>query len=376
MRVPPATVYFPEEDRHRILGWIDEALATGQLTLGKLGRELEERFAAYVGTRYAVAVSSGTSAIEIPLRALGVTGKEVLVPANTFFATAAAAVHAGARVRFLDCDPETMAVSAADLEAQIGPHTAGVIVVHIGGLVTPDIERIRRVCDARGIWLFEDAAHAHGSTHGGKGAGTFGIAGSFSFYPTKVMAGGEGGMIVTDDERIYREALIYRDQGKASFTQNTHTRMGSNWRMSELHAAVALAQFDRLEEFIARRTNVARIYDAALADGRLGLRPVTVPEGSRCNYYKYAVYLPDGVDRAALKTLLRAEYDIGLSGEVYETPLHEQPVFAPYHDRSLPGAERTCARHICLPVSAVMTDDQARYVVESLGEALKRTRQA
>lgn len=372
MRVPPATVYIPEADRRAILARIDEALATGQLTLGKFGRELEERFAAYCGATYAVAVSSGTSALEIALRALGVEGKEVLVPANTFFATAAAALHAGARVRFLDCDPRTMAVSVQDLAEQIGPRTAGVIVVHIGGLVTPDIEAIRRLCAERGIWLLEDAAHAHGSTMGGRMAGTFGVAGAFSFYPTKVMTAGEGGMIVTDDQRLRDEALIYRDQGKASFTQNAHTRLGSNWRMSELHAAVALSQLARLDEFIAHRQRIARIYDAALADGRLGLRPLAVPEGARCNYYKYVVYLPDGVDRAALKRLLREEYEIGLSGEVYETPLHEQPVFAPYRDRSLPGAEYLCARHICLPISAVMTEEQARFVVDALADAVRR----
>jgi dTDP-4-amino-4,6-dideoxygalactose transaminase len=372
MRVPPATVYIPEADRRAILARIDEALATGQLTLGKFGRELEERFAAYCGATYAVAVSSGTSALEIALRALGVEGKEVLVPANTFFATAAAALHAGARVRFLDCDPRTMAVSVEDLAAQIGPRTAGVIVVHIGGLVTPDIEAIRRLCAERGIWLLEDAAHAHGSTMGGRMAGTFGVAGAFSFYPTKVMTAGEGGMIVTDDERLRDEALIYRDQGKASFTQNAHTRLGSNWRMSELHAAVALSQLARLDEFIAHRQRIARVYDAALADGRLGLRPLAVPEGARCNYYKYVVYLPDGIDRAALKRLLREEYDIGLSGEVYETPLHEQPVFASYRDRSLPGAEYLCARHICLPISAVMTEEQARFVIDALADAVRR----
>lgn len=374
MRVPPAAVHIPEDDRRAILARIDAALATGQLTLGAAGRELEERFAAVHTSRYAVAVSSGTSALEICLRALGVEGKEVLVPANTFFATAAAAVHAGARLRFLDCDPRTMAISVEDLERQVSPATAGVIVVHIGGLVTPDVEAIGRICAERGIWLLEDAAHAHGSSHGGRMAGTFGVAGAFSFYPTKVIAGGEGGMIITDDEHIYREALIYRDQGKASFTQNVHVRLGSNWRMSELHAAVALAQLDRLEEFIERRTAIARIYDAAIAGGRLDLRPLVVPEEGRTNYYKYVAWLPDGVDRAALKRLLREEYDIGLSGEVYEAPLHEQPVFAPARDRPLPGAEQICARHVCLPVSAVMTDEQAHYVVASLAEALARVR--
>ena len=376
MRVPPATVYVPEEDRKAILARIDEALSTGQLTLGKFGRELEERFAAYVGTRYAVAVSSGTSAIEIPLRTLGVAGKEVLVPTNTFFATAAAVVHAGGIPHFVDCSPQTMAMDVTDLRRQLGPNTAGVIVVHIGGLVTPDIEEIRRICDERGIWLFEDAAHAHGSTHGGRQAGHFGVAASFSFYPTKVMAAGEGGIIVTDDETIYREAQIYRDQGKASFTQNAHTLMGSNWRMSELHAAVALSQFGRLDEFIAHRQHLATIYAERLAALELGVRPLTVPEGSRCNYYKYIAFLPEGVERTALKKLLREQYDIGLSGEVYEAPLHDQPVFAPYRDRALPDAEQLCARHICLPVSAVMTDAQAHYVIDSLAAALKTLRAA
>src|SRR5829696_2128515 len=201
MRVPPASVYFPAEDRETILQQIDECLATGQLTLGKYGKELEDRFAAYIGVEHAVAVSSGTSAIEIPLRVLGVEGKEVLVPANTFFATAAAVLHAGGRPRFVDCDPATMSIDPDDLRRAIGPETAGLVIVHIAGLVTPAINEIKRICDGAGIWLFEDAAHAHGSAHAGRNAGAFGVAASFSFYPTKVMAGGEGGIIVTNDDR-------------------------------------------------------------------------------------------------------------------------------------------------------------------------------
>jgi perosamine synthetase len=363
-------VYFPPEDRAAILQQIDECLATGQLTLGKLGRQLEERFAAYLGVYHAVTVNSGTSAIEIPLRAMGVEGKEVLVAANSFFATAAAAIAAGASVRFIDCNPSTMAVDADLLRGAIGPETAGVIVVHIGGLVSPDIAELRKICDDEGVWMFEDAAHAHGSAHDGQMAGTFGAAGSFSFYPTKVMAGGEGGIIVTDDERIADEARIYRDQGKASFLTNLHTRLGYNWRMSEPHAAIALSQFGRLDEFIAHRQHVAARYDAALAPS--ALRPLSVPETARCNYYKYVAFLPDGVDRAALKQLLRDEYGVGLSGEVYDTPLHRQPVFEQWAVESLPGAEEICARHVCLPVSAVMTDDDVDYVVASLEAALER----
>lgn len=369
MRVPPAAIHFPPEDRATILAQIEESLISGQLTLGKIGAELEQSFAAYLGVKHAIAVNSGTSALEIPLLALGVRGKEVLVPANTFFATAAAVVFAGARPRFVDCDPSTMAVDPEHLRASIGPNTAGAVVVHIGGLVTPDIDEIRSICDEAGIWMLEDAAHAHGSTHAGRYAGTFGVAGAFSFYPTKVMAGGEGGMIVTNDDRVAEEARIYRDQGKASFLTNLHTRLGYNWRMSEPHAAIALSQFKRLDQFIAHRQGVAAVYDQAIDS--LELTPLAVPAGSRCNYYKYVAFLPDDVDRTALKQRLRSEYDIGLSGEVYDTPLHHQPVFSEYATGALPGAEWLCQRHICLPVSAVMTDEQVAYVLDSMRAALK-----
>ena len=127
--------------------------------------------------------------------------------------------------------------------------------MHIGGMVAPDIEAIVDLCRTRGLWLVEDAAHAHGSTFNGRGAGSFGVAGTFSFYPTKVMTSGEGGMIVTNDRRIYDEALVYRDQGKSGFTANIHTRLGYNWRMSELHAIVGLSQLRRPDARSRRLTD-------------------------------------------------------------------------------------------------------------------------
>jgi dTDP-4-amino-4,6-dideoxygalactose transaminase len=370
LRVPPAQVHIPASDRKEILRRIDESLASGQLTLGAIGRELEERFAAHHGAKHAIAVNSGTSAIEIPLRALGVHGKEVLVPANTFFATATAVIAAGARPRFVDCDPATMAVDVEAVRAAITADTAGLVVVHIGGLVTPAIAELRQLCDEHGIFLFEDAAHAHGSSLGDQMAGTFGIASSFSFYPTKVITAAEGGIILTDDDHLADEARAYRDQGKASFTANVHTHLGYNWRMSEPHAAIALSQLGRLDEFIAHRQLIAKLYDDGLAD--VPLTPLTIPSDASCNYYKYVAYLPDGVDRTELKQTLRADYGVGLSGEVYELPLHRQPVFEPWVDGPLPGAERICASHICLPISAVLTDEQAEHVIHSLRSVLGR----
>jgi perosamine synthetase len=370
LRVPPAAIHVPEEDRAAILAQIDESLRTGQLTLGKISREFEERWAAFNGVAHAITVNSGTSALEIPLRAVGVAGGEVLVPANTFFATAAAVIAAGARPRFVDCDPATLALDPAAVRAAIGPDTVGAVVVHVAGLITPAIDEILQICADAGIWLMEDAAHAHGSSFQGRMAGTFGIAASYSFYPTKVMTSGEGGMIVTADDRIAEESKIYRDQGKAGFLTNLHTRLGYNWRMSEPHAAIGLSQFGRLPEFIAARQRVAAIYDKGIE--ATGLQPVAVPLDSVSNYYKYVAYLPDGVDRAAYKKLLREEYGVGLSGEVYEAPLHLQPVFEPWAAGPLPGAERICARHVCLPTSAVMTDEQAEIVLDAVAAALGR----
>ena len=176
-------------------------------------------------------------------------------------------------------------------------------------------------------------------------------------------------MIVTNDDTIAEEARVYRDQGKGSFLANFHTRLGHNWRMSEPHAAIALVQLRRLDEFIARREAIAAVYDATVA--ALGLTPVTIAPAAVTNRYKYIVRLPTGVDRSVLKKRLREEWDVSLSGEVYEVPLHRQPVFERWSTQSLPGADEACARHVCLPVSAVMTTDQADYVVGALQAELQ-----
>jgi perosamine synthetase len=370
MRVPPASIYFPEEDRAWILKQIEDCLISGRLTLGPNGEQLEAEFAALCGVRYAVAVNSGTSALEIIFRSIGVEGREVVVPSNTFYATAGAVVHAGGRPRFADCEASTFALDADALERALGPNTAAVVVVHIGGIITPAIDRIRALCDAKGIALVEDAAHAQGSSRNGRMAGSFGKAAAFSFYPTKVMTSGEGGILVTDDAEIYREARIYRDQGKEGFTTNFHIRLGYNWRLSEPHAIIGLTQLRRLPEFIERRNEIAAVYDEGLArmDGVSAVQP---PEGARSNYYKYMAFL-HGPDRADLKKTMRERFDVGLSGEVYDTPCHLQPVFAAYADGPLPGAEDICAHHVCLPVSATMTVEDARYVLSSLEQTLAK----
>ena len=369
MKIPAAKIYFPEGDRKELLKQIDEVLASGQLTLGKYTREFEERFAAYVGTKYAIAVNSGTSALEIPLRALDIKGHSAIVPTNTFFATPASVIHAGGKVIFADVT-ENLCIEPESVKENISDNTKGVIVVHIGGIVPPQIKEIQEICEDHNLFLIEDAAHAHGSTLDGEMAGCFGDAAAFSFYPTKVMTSGEGGMITTDDKKIYERALVFRDQGKAGFYGNVHTEMGYNWRMSEIHAAIGLSQFARLEEFIEDRRIVAKIYDEELKKID-GVTPITIPSNVKSNYYKYVALLDKGIDRAPIKKELKEKYSVSLSGEVYELPCHLQPIFKDlygFKSGEFPVAEDVCKRQICLPVFATMAEEQAGYVVDSLGE--------
>jgi dTDP-4-amino-4,6-dideoxygalactose transaminase len=233
------------------------------------------------------------------------------------------------------------------------------------------VHDLRALCDRRGVVLVEDAAHAHGAGFDGRHAGSFGLAGTFSFYPTKVVTSGEGGMIVTADERLRDDAVVYRDQGKAGFLGGEHIRLGYAWRMSELHAAVGLTQWDRLDEFLVNRRRAAAVYDAELA-GVPGLTLLRPPVGCEPNYYKYVALLDTGIDRDDLKRELRERHAVSLSGEVYARPLHREPVFAHLAHGPLPVAEDVCARQICLPVHSDMTAEEAQYVATSLTEVLAR----
>ncbi len=371
MNVPAAKIYFPEADRKDILDKIDSILESGQLTLGKHTKTFEEKFSQLVNTKHAIAVNSGTSAIEIPMRIFDVKDKEVIVPTNTFFATPAAVLHAGGKIQFADMDPTTFSLNIEEVKERINKNTTGIIVVHIGGIITPQIDELKKLCEDNNLFLFEDAAHAHGSSLDGKMAGSFGKAASFSFYPTKTITSGEGGIIVSDDDEVQKRSLVFRDQGKAGFLGNVHTELGYNWRLSELHAVLGLSQLGRLEEFIEGRNKIARIYDKGLEEIP-HISMLKLPKELRCNYYKYIAVLDKGIDRAELKKEMKEEYKVGLSGEVYELPCHKQPIFEKYVNESLPVSEDLCSRHICLPLFPTLTTEQAEHVLSSLDAVLRK----
>jgi len=244
-----------------------------------------------------------------------------------------------------------------------------VMAVHIGGLICPEISAIRELCEERGLFLIEDAAHAHGSMIDGKLAGSLGSAGCFSFYPTKVMTSGEGGMITTDSEEMWATAQILRDQGKESYNSSRIVRLGFNWRMPEICAVLGILQLRRLAEFIERRNSVARIYDAGF--DAIGLERVVTPANQVNNYYKYTVFLPKNVEREKFKAMCR-ERGVAYGGEVYWPPLHLQPAYRDFVDENarFDTADEWGKRMANPPMFNQMTGEQAKRVVEVTREVL------
>ncbi len=358
--VPPVRVVFEEEDRKAIIREIDACLSSGMVATGKKVKEFEEMWAAYCRTRYGVACSSGGSALSILMTALDVREKEVLVPTNTFIATVNAVTLAGGNPIFLDTDPATMGVSLAEIQAKVTPETVGVVVVHIGGVMTPDMPQIAEWCREKGLWLVEDAAHAHGSESDGCRSGGFGIAAAYSFFATKTVTSGEGGAIVTNDEGLAQLCRSLTDYGKRSQWESYHSLVSMNHRMSEISAIIAIAQVRRLDDFIASREAAAAEYTKALGEPLRLVLPV-----GRSSWYKYFAVLPPGIDRSAFKARVK-ERGASLSGGVYDIPVHLQPVFESARlAGKLPQAERLCASHICFPIFYGMAQEQVDTVVEA-----------
>ena len=362
--IPPAKPYFPRTDIEEMKEHLDRILTSGMLTLGEYTRNFERQFGDLVRVRRAIAVNSGTSALEIALRAHGLKqGDEVILPTNTFGATCTAAIFAGGRPVITDVSPSTLTIDTKSVERAITSKSRGVMAVHIGGLICPEVERIRELCDQRGLFLIEDAAHAHGSKIDGKLAGSLSSAGCFSFYPTKVMSSGEGGMITTDSEDLASTACILRDQGKESFSSNVIVKLGYNWRMPEICAALGIVQLRRLPEFIERRNAIARIYDAAF--DAMGVKRVVTPRNQVNNYYKYTFFLPKNVNRDKFKAMCRKE-GVAYGGEVYWPPLHLQPAFRDFLDTGarFDSADEWCSRMVNPPMFSEMTNEQAERVVD------------
>lgn len=329
------------------------ALQSGQLAQGQRVRDFEEQFAAFVGVPHAVATSSGTTALHLALLALGLQpGDEVVVPSFSFTATASAVVHAGGTPVFADVDPQYFTLDPERAEAAIGPRTRVIMPVSLYGQPA-DMPAIRDIAQGHGIHVLEDACQAHGATLDGRSAGAWG-AGAFSFYPTKNMTTGEGGMITADDEGVAERARLLREHGMR--VRYRPEILGFNFRMTDIHASIGLAQLGKLRAANARRREIAARYDAGLG----GLAIPAVRPGVVHVYHQYTLRVPQR-DRFAE---LLAERGVG-SNVYYPVPIHRQDPFVRYvrADTSLPVTEQLTGEILSIPVYPTLTDDEVATVI-------------
>lgn len=366
-KVQVARPYFPAEDVDAIVTDIRGVLENGMLMQGKYVRQFEEEFAAFCGVKHARAVNSGTSALMGILDYFDVRDREVLVPVNTFLASANAVLFAGGKPVFVDIDPETLLIDFDDLVARTNSRTAGLILVHCAGLITSHLDRIREFCSSRGLFLLEDAAHAAGSSRQGRRAGALGDAGAFSMLATKIItAGGEGGMVTTDDEALAHRVVSLRFHGE-DHKRGIQDRVGSSWRMTEIQAICGIRQVRRLEEIVDRRMRIAATYDRAFA-GLPKVRPLRLPEGDRNAYYKYPLTLSPPLDRVAVQARLDQEFDVR-TGTSYYPPCHLQPAYRErfgYREGDYPKAEDALARTLALPIHCDLTEEEIRRVIDGV----------
>ncbi len=365
--VPAQRVRFTVRERREILDGVDSALSSGLLSQGPVLAQFESMARAWLGGDVA-AVGSGTGALEIAMRIAAVAGGTVLTLANTFFATAATAVRCGARVDFVDLEPDGLGMDPDDLRSRLKRpgEVAAVVPVHIGGVVSPGIVGVVEECRQRGVPVIEDAAHAFGSRLHGRPAGGFGRFGAFSFFATKVLTTCEGGLVTGSSRADLDLVRRLRDHGRTEPGGTLHDHAGGNWRMSEPHASVGVVGLRRFAEVLAERRRLAAWYDANLVTVP-GLRPYRPPPETASNYYKYVALLPEGVDRAALKERLRRRHGVTLPGEVYDLPLPQQPFFgAAFVGRGFPRAESFARRHVCLPLYPSLSEPERRRVLEAL----------
>lgn len=352
--------------RAELIRAFEETLHSGRFIGGPAVERFEGALASRVGAAHAIGTSSGTDALLACLMALGVKpGDEVITTPYTFFATAGAIARLGATPVFADIEPDGFHVDPAAIEAAIGPRTVGIVPVHLFG-GTARIGEIAAIAKRRGLWVVEDAAQALGAARGGRAAGTFGIAGAFSFFPAKNLGAlGDAGAIVTDDAALAARLRLLRGHGAAR--RYRHELVGGNFRLDALQAALLSAKLPHLAAWEAGRRDVAAFYGGALADAGDLVLPAEAP-GERHVFNQFVV-------RTARRDgLARALGSAGVATAIhYPEPLHLQPCFAHLGGRegALPNAERRCGEALALPVDPLLTGDERAAVAGAVRAAME-----
>lgn len=359
--------YFPKDDIEEILKDTREMLnGNKMLTMGENVQKFEKDFSAYCQSNYAVATNSCTSALEIALSSLNLTSEdEVIVPVQTFVATGSCVLKSGAKIVFCDVDDDFL-LDFEFMKRLINKNTKAVIIVHFAGMISTNIIKIRDYLKEKNIILIEDDAHAHGATFGDLKAGNIGDIGCFSFYSTKIITTGEGGMITTNNQEIYEKCASLRNRGiDINYKGELFINLGSNHRFTEFQGLLGIYQLKRLEEFLEHRNKIANIYKNELSNLiDKGIVRLQVPaQNSRHSYWRFIIFL-NNHDRDEIIQKLNG---LNIKADAPYFPLlHNQPLFRNIEKENMQNAERLSKTHLSLPIHMLISEDDAKFIIKIL----------
>ena len=343
---------------------VNDVFDSGIFSNGEKAKEFERKFAEYCGAKHAIVVSNGTVAIEIVLRSLGIKeGDEIIVPSHTTMPTVEPIINLGAKPVFVDVIKETYVLNPKEVEKNITEKTKAVFAVNIYGN-SAELNTLKEICDKNKIFLVEDCAQAHGTKYFGKHVGTFGIAGCFSFYPTKNMTVcGEGGMIITNDDYIAKNSRMLRNHGEES--RYNHLILGSNYRLSEIHCAIGIEQLKILDSFVRRRREIAEIYNSYFRYNKNIVIPVET-ENSFHSYHLYVIRVDKKIRSKIIEEFATENIFLGIH---YPKPVHQQEVVKKIMwTPELKITEDISGEILSLPIYPLLKDEEVRMVAEKINK--------
>ena len=348
----------------------EKILKSGQLILGKHTYNFEKQFAKFIGSKYAVSVNTGTTALDFIFQRHNIKNKKIAVQSNTNFATVASIINKGGIPVLIDMDKKYFSPSLNNFKEilKIEKNIKGLCIVHMGGVIHPDINKIKKFCKSRNIFLVEDCAHSHGSVFEGCHSGNFGSGGAFSFFPTKVITTMEGGLISTNSKKDYKLYLSLRNQGRryGNFGGKSYD-LGGSFRMTEISAYLGLIQLKKIYKNLNKRKSIIENLKKELL--KKNIQFVDTNHMNACSNYKFICLIPKKFKKKYVFDEFK-RYNINLGGGVYDIPIHKQPVFKnlKIYSKLLKNTNNYCQKQFCLPIHPGLTDSDVNRIIKAINK--------
>ena len=370
MNIPLSKPWITEED----IKAVEEVLRTPYLSLGPKLTEFESMLAGVANRKYAVAVNSGTSALHLIIRSLGIKdGDEVITTPFSFIASSNCILFERAKPVFVDIDPKTYNINPNLIEERITEKTKAILAVDVFGQPA-DWDKLTEIAKRYNLYLIEDSAEAIGSEYKGHPAGSFGIASVFAFYPNKQITTCEGGVLLTDDENIYKLSRSMRNQGRGEDESWLyHTRLGYNYRISDINCALGISQLKRLDKIIEMRDNVAKIYTQKLSEIDEIITPYVHPDTTKMSWFVYVIRLGDRFGNVHRDEIIKELGNRQIQTRNYFEAIHLEPFYVEqfgYKKGDFPVTEFVSERTIALPFYTTISEEEIDYVVKNLKEVI------